>query len=352
VIPGLKYDPDELVRRFGPRDGETIVSMAGGAADTVFDLIRRHRIACDATRAGWIQPTHSTSLIGTLHARARQWEARGAHVELLDRAQIGERLGTEAFVGGWVDRRAGSVQPLSYARGLARAAIAKGVAIHGATRAQKLERSADGWRISTAHGPVIDARQVLIATNGYSDGLWPGLAQSVIAANSFIVATRPLPADIGASILPGREVASDSRRLLLYFRRDAEGRLLMGGRGPFREPRGASDWAHLERAARLLYPQLKEVEYEYRWAGRIAITRDFLPHLHLPAPGLTIALGYNGRGIAMATTLGKHLAAHLAGPTHGLPLPPTSIRRIPLHALQRFYISAGVAWYGLLDAMS
>jgi glycine/D-amino acid oxidase-like deaminating enzyme len=102
VIPGLKYDPDELVRRFGPRDGETIVSMAGGAADTVFDLIRRHRIACDATRAGWIQPTHSTSLIGTLHARARQWEARGAHVELLDRAQIGERLGTEAFVGGWV----------------------------------------------------------------------------------------------------------------------------------------------------------------------------------------------------------------------------------------------------------
>jgi glycine/D-amino acid oxidase-like deaminating enzyme len=352
VIPGLKYDPDELLRRFGPEDGDALVRMAGGAADTVFDLIERHGIACDATRAGWIQPTHSTRLLDTLHARARQWESRGARVELLDRAQIAQRLGTEAFVGGWVDRRAGSVQPLSYARGLARAALARGVAIHGTTVASRLEQRADGWRIHTAHGPAIDARQVLLATNGYSDSLWLGIAQSVIAANSFIVATKPLAASISASILPGREVASDSRRLLLYFRRDSEGRLLIGGRGPFREPRGAADWAHLERAARLLYPQLLDVEYEYRWAGRIAITRDFLPHVHLPAAGLTIALGYNGRGIAMATTLGKHLAAHLAGATRGLPLPPTSIRRIPLHALQRFYISAGVAWYGLLDAMS
>jgi glycine/D-amino acid oxidase-like deaminating enzyme len=352
VIPGLKYDPDELVRRYGSRNGEALTQIAGSAADTVFDLIERHQIQCDATRNGWIQPTHSDKLLGTLHARARQWEARGAPVELLDRTQVVKRLGTEAFVGGWIDKRAGSVQPLSYARGLARAAKAAGVAIHGATRAVALERSADGWHVRCASGVVIDAKQVLLATNGYTDALWPGLAQSVIAANSFIVATRPLPDDIAATVLPGREVASDSRRLLLYFRKDAAGRLLMGGRGPFRDPRTAADWAHLERAARLMYPQLEGVEYEYRWAGRIAITRDFLPHVHTPAEGLTIALGYNGRGIAMATTLGQHLAAFMSGAAQGLPLPPTSIKPIPFHALQRVYISAGVAWYGLLDALS
>jgi glycine/D-amino acid oxidase-like deaminating enzyme len=352
VIPGLKYDPDELIRRYGPRDGDALVQMAGGAADTVFDLIARHGIRCNATRAGWIQPTHSHKLLGTLHARARQWESRGAPVELLDRAQVSERLGTDAFVGGWVDRRAGSVQPLSYARGLARAAQAAGAAIHGGTRAASVERGVNGWRIRTAHGPVIEAKQVLLATNGYTDGLWPRLAQSVIAANSFIVATKPLRGEVGATILPGGEVASDSRRLLLYFRKDADGRLLMGGRGPFREPRNAGDWAHLERAAQLMFPQLKGTEYEFRWAGRIAITRNFLPHVHVPAEGVTIALGYNGRGIAMATTLGKHLAAFIAGTTRGLPFPPTSIEPIPLHALQRFYISAGVAWYALLDALS
>jgi glycine/D-amino acid oxidase-like deaminating enzyme len=352
VIPGLKHDPDELMQRFGPVDGDALVRIVGGAADNVFDLIERHRIACDAVRSGWIQPTHSAKVMPTLHARATQWQKRGAPVELLDRAQVSRRLGTDAFIGGWVDLRAGSVQPLSYARGLARAAASRGVSIHGGTRAARLTPSESGWRIDTAHGPHVHARQVLLATNGYSDALWPRLAQSVIAANSFIVATRPLPADASASILPGKEVSSDSRRLLLYFRRDAHGRFLLGGRGPFREPRDASDWAHLERAARLLYPQLDGVDFEFRWSGRIALTRDFLPHVHLPAPGLTIALGYNGRGIAMATTLGKHLAAHLAGVERGLPLPPTSIAPIPLHALQRFYISAGVAWYALLDAMS
>jgi len=352
VIPGLKYDPDELIRRYGSRDGEALVQIAGSAADTVFDLIERHQIQCDATRNGWIQPAHSDKLLGTLHARARQWESRGAPVELLDRTQVAKRLGTETFVGGWIDKRAGSVQPLSYARGLARAAKAAGVAIHGATRAVALEQRPDGWRVRCAGGVVIDAKQVLLATNGYTDALWPGLAQSVIAANSFIVATRPLPVDIAATVLPGREVASDSRRLLLYFRKDAAGRLLMGGRGPFRDPRTAADWAHLERAARLMYPQLEGIEYEYRWAGRIAITRDFLPHVHTPAEGLTIALGYNGRGIAMATTLGRHLAAFMSGAAQGLPMPPTSIKPIPFHALQRIYISAGVAWYGLLDALS
>ena len=352
VIPGLKYDPDELIRRYGSRNGEALAQIAGSAADTVFDLIERHQIQCDAIRHGWIQPTHSDKLLCTLHARARQWETRGAPVELLDRTQVAKRLGTEAFVGGWIDKRAGSVQPLSYARGLARAAKAAGVAIRGATRAVALERRSEGWRVRCASGVVIDAKQVLLATNGYTDALWPGLAESVIAANSFIVATRPLPDDIAATVLPGREVASDSRRLLLYFRKDAAGRLLMGGRGPFRDPRTADDWAHLERAARLMYPQLEGIEYEYRWAGRIAITRDFLPHVHTPAEGLTIALGYNGRGIAMATTLGKHLAAFMSGAAQGLPLPPTSIKPIPFHALQRVYISAGVAWYGLLDALS
>ncbi|WP_175669426.1 NAD(P)/FAD-dependent oxidoreductase [Burkholderia ambifaria] len=352
VIPGLKYDPDELIRRYGPHDGNALVQMAGGAADTVFDLVARHGIRCDATRTGWIQPTHSHKLLKTLYARAGQWEARGAPVELLDRAQVSKRLGTDAFVGGWVDRRAGSVQPLSYARGLARAAQAAGAEIHGGTRAAGVERGANGWRIRTAHGPVIESKQVLLATNGYTDGLWPRLAQSVIAANSFIVATKPLADDVGATILAGGEVASDSRRLLLYFRKDADGRLLMGGRGPFRDPRSAGDWVHLERAAQLMFPHIKDIEFEFRWAGRIAITRNFLPHVHVPAEGMTIALGYNGRGIAMATTLGKHLAALIGGTTRGLPLPPTSIEPVPFHALQRLYISAGVAWYGLLDALS
>lgn len=92
------------------------------------------------------------------------------------------------------------------------------------------------------------------------------------------------------------------------------------------------------------------MRFEYRWSGRVAFTRDFLPHVHEPASGLTIALGYNGRGIAAATAMGLHLARRVTGATE-FPFPITPIRPIAMHALQRWYIAAGVAWYMLLDRL-
>ncbi|GAB6851850.1 FAD-binding oxidoreductase [Paraburkholderia kururiensis] len=353
VIPGLKYDPDELVQRFGETTGNRLVETVGAAADSVFELIERYGIDCEAVRGGWIQPAPSRAMLETVTCRAQQWAARGAKVSLLDAAGVSQRLGTSAYVGGWIDHRAGSIQPLSYVRGLSRVAQKLGVAVHGYTSVTGLSRDARGWQVRTHGGANVVAQHVVIATNGYTGALWPGLRQSVIAANSFIVATRPLPPGVGDAILRGGEVASDSRRLLLYFRRDAAGRLLMGGRGPFSDPRANNDWAHLERAVELMYPQLKGIEYEYRWAGRVAITADFLPHVHEPAPGLSIALGYNGRGIAMATTLGKHLASRIAGDARApFPFAVTAVKPIPFHGLQRFYIAAGVAWYRLMDAIA
>jgi glycine/D-amino acid oxidase-like deaminating enzyme len=266
---------------------------------------------------------------------------------------VASRIGTHAYLGGWIDHRAGSIQPLDYVRGLVRAAQAHGAAIHGDTAVTSLAKHGGDWVLATARGATVRAARVLIATNGYTGNLWPGLRRTVIAANSFIVATDPLPPALAGTVLPGGEVGSDSRRLLLYFRKDAAGRLLLGGRGSFTEPTSPQAWAHLERAVAQLFPQLEGIGFSYRWAGRVAVTRDSLPHVHEPAPGLTIALGYNGRGIAMATTLGKMLAERLA--SHGdapFPFPITPISPIPLHALQRLYFSAAVAWYRLLDRLA
>lgn len=353
VIPGLKYDPDQLRVMFGAERAESLIDTIGHAADTVFDLIQRHQIDCDAVRQGWIQPAHSAKAMQTLEQRAAQWARHGAPVELLDQAEVTRRIGTAAYVGAWVDRRAGSIHPLKYCHGLARAALAQGATLHRNTPVTRLERQGQRWLLHTAQGAQISARQVIIATNGYTDALWPRLQQSVIAANSFIVATQPLPAALGDSILAGRQVVSDARRLLLYYRRDSEGRLLMGGRGPFADPHSAADFAHLERALTLLFPQLAGIDYAYRWAGRIAITRDFLPHVHEPSSGLTIALGYNGRGIAIASTMGRLLAQRLCGTGNAtFPFPISTIQPIPLHGLQRFYIAAGVAYYSILDKFS
>ncbi len=352
VIPGLKHDPEELLRRYGVERGERLIKIAGSAADVVFDLIHRHDIECQPVRKGWIQPAHSTTALALIQRRADSWAKTGAKVEMLDRAAVAERVGSHGFAGGWVDHRAGGIQPLSYTRGLAKAAKKAGASIHGHTEVTGLRRDGGTWTLRTSAGAEVRAERVLIATNGYSGDLWPGLRQTVIAANSFIVATEPLAGAAADTILPRGEVCSNSKRLLLYFRRDAEGRLLIGGRGPFRDPREPNDFSHLERALNLMFPQLGQPRIAYRWAGRVAITRDFMPHVHEPAPGLTIALGYNGRGIAMATVMGRLLSERMQGATDAqFGFPVGTISPIPLHGLQRFYIAAGVRYYSMLDAL-
>jgi glycine/D-amino acid oxidase-like deaminating enzyme len=353
VIAGLKHDPDELEAMFGGERGARVVELVGNAADELFALVDRYKIDCVPVRAGWVQLAHSAEMLATVHRRAEQWQRRGAPVVLLDRRGTAELVGTDVYHGGWLDRRGGPVQPLSLTRGLARAALAAGAAVHADTRVTRLERPSARWRVRTATGATIDAERVVLATNGYTDDLWPRLRRTVIAANSFQIATRPLPDELRRSVLPGGPVASDTRRLLRYFRLDPAGRLVMGGRGRFREPRGAADFRHVERSIAQLFPRLAGVEIEFRWAGRVALTRDHLPHLHEPAPGVLACLGYNGRGVALATSMGRYIAEYIADPArHPLPLPVTPIEPIPLHGMHRAYVSALAAWYRLSDAVT
>ncbi len=352
VNPTLKYDPEQLVQMYGPERAEPLISTVSNSADLVFNLIKRHSIDCAPVRKGWMQVSYTDKGVAGLHARADQWARRGVPVQPLDAAAVTARMGSQAFAGGWLDGRAGAIQPLAYARGLVGAALAAGARIHGQSAVTGLQRSGAGWLLNTAGGADVTADQVVLATNGYSGNLWPGMAQSILAANSFIVATKPLSGRAADSILPGQETVSTAQRLLLYWRKDSHGRLLMGGRGLFNDPTSPTDFAHLERSLALLFPQLGPLEFEYRWAGRIAITRDFMPHVHEPAPGLTLALGCNGRGIALCTSLGQQLAGRLCDRQAQFAYPVTPLQRLPMHGLQRFYIGAGVAWYSLLDRLN
>ncbi len=350
VNPTLKHDPVELTRMLGDR-AEPMIAAISASADLVFSLIDVHGIRCHPIRAGWLQLTYRDSGVSFLHARASQWAERGADVALLDANAAHAHTGTSVFKGGWWDKRAGSIQPLAFVRGLARAAQQAGVQVHGESPVRHLQREGSDWLVVTVPGVRVRAQNVVLATNGYSDALWPGVARTILAANSFMVATRPM-GDAAAHILPQGETLSTAERLLVYLRKDAAGRLLLGGRGLFADPTSSKDFAHIERALVRLYPDLAPFTFEYRWGGRIAITRDFMPHVHRPAPGVFVALGYNGRGVAAGTLMGQQLAGLISGGSErDFPFPITSLRAIPLHGLQRFTISAGVAWYGLLDTL-
>jgi len=355
VIPGLKQDPDELLAEVGSAAAERMIELAGSAAQRTFALIARHQIECDARPGGWLQPAHSAAALATLASRARQWEQRGARVELLDRKQTADALGTSFYHGAWIDRRAGAVQPLSYTRGLARAAIAHGVRVFVDSPASSLRREADHWIVRTSAGQV-RARTVAFATDAYSGALWPDLQRNFVGLNSVQIATEVLSEPLRKSIIPIDLPVSETRKLIYYYRFSPDGRFVMGGRGNVEGMVPEHVFASLRMVSERLFPQLKAVAWPYRWWGQVGLTLDWLPHLAEPAPGLWSGSGYCGRGVAMATAMGQVLANRILGGTlaradPALDFPVKPLKRVPLWSLRKPGVASAIMWFRLRETL-
>jgi glycine/D-amino acid oxidase-like deaminating enzyme len=351
VLPGFKTYPDHLVRRHGPDLGARMAAFGAGMADELFALVRRHAIACDAVQAGWVHSGTTPDMAAEQRWKHDQWASRGAPVRWLDRDAMRTLLGTDAYSQGWLDGRGGIVQPLSYARGLARAAVSLGVRVAGGTPALSLEPDGGGWRVRTPRG-VVRAGRVVVATNGYTGGLVPGLAATVVAVESAQTATEPLPPDLAERVVPAPVSTSDTRRSLLYFRKSPDGRFVIGGRGGILLPTREPSWERLRRLAVKLFPDLAGVRWTHRWSGRLAATMDHMPKLHEPAPGLIASLGCNGRGVAYSTAMGRVIAERIAGlPDADMPVPVDPVEPMPFAPFRRAGAAAVAGWYGLRDRL-
>jgi glycine/D-amino acid oxidase-like deaminating enzyme len=330
--PGLKLDPDTIEATFGADLGRRMIAFSYNTPVFTLELIRRLNIACDIRQNGTLRAAYHESHARAVEATASQCIARGMPVRLLDAADCRKMTGTDRYVRAMFDARGGDVHPLNYARGLARAALAAGASIHGATPATSLAREGGRWRITTPRA-VVRADKVLLATNGFTDDLWPALRQTVVPLFSSIAATAPLPDDVARQIMPARSVLYESGHITVYYRIDAENRLLMGGRGPMKWIHNANAVSYLMRYAERLWPAVSGIAWTHGWNSRLAMTSDHYPHVHEPAPGLLAYLGCNGRGVALATAMGQQLAKRLTGgETAEIDLPITAIKPIRFHA--------------------
>lgn len=349
VIAGFKHDPEEIVKRFGRDRGEAIATFAGSTPDLVFDLIERHGINCGAKRAGWLQAAHGPAGLKAVESRTRQWAERGAPIEVLDRDETERLTGTRGYVGALLDHRGGTLNPLAYARGLARAGIAAGARIHGQSAVVSVTKTNGHWRVETDRGAV-EAERVLLATNAYTGDFWPGLRQSVIPVYSYQVATKPLGGNLRERIMPGGLGLSDTKRMLNYCRQDAKGRLLVGGRGYMKESIDPNDFRVIREALERLFPEAGDLELDFCWGGKVALTLDHYPNIGELAPGVSAAIGYNGRGVGMASAVGREMARHLSGmPLEQLPLPVRPIRPLPMHFLRGPALSAFIGFKKMQD---
>jgi glycine/D-amino acid oxidase-like deaminating enzyme len=353
VVPYFKHDQDHVLRHFGPNTGERLIAAAGSAPDLVFALIERHGIACTPVRNGLIFAAHSPAGRESLARRTTFWQSRGAPVEMHDGEDAAAFIGSRFYAACSIDRRGGTINPLAYVRGLAAAATKAGAEVATGTPVTALDRIASRWRLTTPRGDVV-ADTVILATNAYTEHrLWPGLRQSIIPMRSYQLASRPLSENVRRSILPRYQPLTDTRPLFSGVRLHPNGRLQASADGPAFYGSGGAFVAKLNRRLGTIFPQIGALDWEYRWNGWIAMTLDRYPHLHALAPGLWAGLGYSGRGIGLATLMGREIAGRVAGiAEQDLALPVTPLKPRWVTRAARPLVNSLLTYYRLQDAVA
>lgn len=350
VNPMLPFNtPKQLNELLGDTYFERLTESALGSADELFSLIKTYQIECQARQNGWLRVCHNKRALQNATENAAAWNLHGAGMEILSREDIFRVSGSRAYASGIVTPKGGAVQPMSLAQGVADAARQRGVMIHGRSAVTDLAKGEEGWVATTAGGRVT-SDWVIVATNGYTDSLIPGLAKSVLPLTPIQMATDPLPEDVIGSVLPGGHTISDSRRVIMYARREPDNRMVYGGFGNVTKEGQATGFDWLIKDANRVFPQLKGVDWTSRWWGRVALTDDHLPHLHEPKPGLLVGMGYNGRGVAMSHVMGRVLAERVLGAApETLAFPTSPVRAYPYRSVTLAGIGTAVWLMRLLD---
>jgi len=351
VLTGLKLDAATLVHRYGDARARELYDEETRAIARLESLIAAESIACEYARVGHVQaawkPAHFAAFRREQALLARVFDHP---VRLVDRADQKTEIGSGLYHGLLVDERSASLNPARYVQGLADAARRAGATIVEGARVEAIARAGTRWSLHFRHAPI-DAGDVLLATNGYTNGAAPALRRRLVPIGSYIIATEPLAAGVAASLLPRGRVAFDSKNFLYYFRVTADRRLLFGGRAEF----STADARATARAAAILqrgmtdvFPQVADAAVDYAWSGNVAFTRDQLPRAGR-LDGTYFAGGYCGHGIAMATYLGEQIARRIAGEPIDDPLFDDQFAAIPMYSGTPWFLPFVGAYYQVKD---
>ena len=310
VNSGLWLPPKKINSILGKERGEALISSLGSAPDLVFSIINENKIDCDPKRNGTLHCAHSEKGMGYLIERLKQGQEYGEPLALIDKSETQNKIGSSKFFGSLHDPRAGTIQPLAYCRGLARKAKELGANIYEKSKVTQIRRQNDRW-YANVKNLVINSKYLLLAMNAYQDlGKEQNTGKfSTVYYSQF--ATRPLNSNEMSTILPNKEGCWDTATIMSSFRVDKAGRIIIGTMGNSEGfGRGIhTNWAN--KKIRDLFPFLPELEFDYRWSGKIAMTKDHIPKIVNFKKNALSCFGYSGRGIAPGTLFGKACAKAL-----------------------------------------
>ncbi len=346
----LSYGATEAM--LGEAGAKALWREGQASVDYLEHLLEREQIQAHFVRSGRYLGAHKPGAMEALRREAATLQEKlGAAVEIVERRDQQDHIGSEFYHGGRFNQRDGIIHPAMFHAGLLdRVRAAGGLVIDGC-RVEGIERDGAGFRIKTERGTT-RASQAAIGANGYTDGALPTLARRVIPVASQIIATEELPEETVRRLAPRGNMIIDTKRTVHYYRPSHDGRrILMGGRPLLRNSEAEEAAPHLRRFMVKVWPELSDVAISHSWGGKLGFTFDKLPHIG-EVDGVHYACGYLGSGVAMSVYLGHKLGQRMLGdPDGATALDGRGFPTMPLYRGNPWFLSIVAAYYRVRDSI-
>jgi gamma-glutamylputrescine oxidase len=348
---GLRRDQIDLEKRFGRSEAFLLWEIAQAAVGRLDEVLKTYAIDAER-RSGHIFADHRARYVADSHRYVDHLRTHYAYemAEKLDRGQVRALIRSDDYHGGWIDRGGGHLHPLKYVRGMAKAAVSRGVTIFEHTKALKIENGTRA-RVVTENGAV-SADWVLVAGDSLMHDLVPMADVRILPIASTIGVTKPLGKSIENYLTSDMAIA-DSRFVVNYFRPTDDGRLFFGGGESYSNVHVRHPGALVRKAMAQVFPGLKDVPFEYEWSGIVGITPTRFPLVRRLAPNVLLAAGYSGQGVSLAPFAGYVMAEAVAGTLERF----DCLARLPVPAfpggtaLRHPLMILAMLWYALRDRL-
>ena len=342
---------DEIEALVGQDGAQAFWEVERAAKDLIRNRVKKHNIDCDL-QWGYLHTAAKPSHMSWVTETQDEWARYGyTDTEVLNKSQLQERVGTEAYHGALWEQNAGHLHPLNYTLGLARAAKDTGVRLFEDTRATHIEQR-PAPKITTPSG-TISARYIITAGNAYLGKLIPHLYHRVMPVKSFILATEPLGDDRARSLIRDNDAVTDTNHICNYMRLSADGRMLFGGRANYTGTEPRDLFPYMRPRMLKIFPQLENAGLDFCWGGTLAITLDRMPHVGKIDNTLFFAHGYSGHGVALAGIAGKLMADAVQGTAEKFDvLARIKHQPFPGGPVRMPMLAIGMLYYKLRDMMS
>jgi glycine/D-amino acid oxidase-like deaminating enzyme len=350
VSTSIKPAYEVLARRHGEKRAFDILKEGHNSLAWINEFVAAEKIDCDLAAVGRFHAAHNAAQFAALaHRVAHQPKGLEVDVHVVPRAEQRTEIGSDAYWGGVVYARHCSVDPARYHRGLLERVLAAGAQVIPRCRVGRIEKDGDGFRVVTARGST-RARDVVVATNGYTTALTPWLQRRVIPIGSYMIATEPLPAGLMDRLIPKNRIVSDTRKVVYYYRASPDRqRILFGGRVSQSEtdPRVSGPLLHRDMVQ--IFPELAGTRVTHSWCGFVAYTFDELMHVG-KHDGIHYAMGYCGSGVGMGSYLGMRIGQQVLGQEAGrTALDGLAFQTRPFYTGKPWFLAASVRYYRWRD---